>query len=176
MREPAVGVLGHERRELSEELDVVGEQLAEIRTLHFDDDRPAVSQLRRVHLAETRGAERLVGEVGEELTDSRAELALDDLLDLARGDWVDVVLELFQLLDVRRRQEIGPHGQHLPELDVRRSELDQSFPKRQCLLWRAAVGVGRLRLVPSPCKPCCFAKSARPYRVNNPTVAARRGR
>ena len=58
--------------------------IANVRTLHLDDDRPAVAQLRGVHLSEARRAERLLVERREQLADSRAELLLDDLFDVGR--------------------------------------------------------------------------------------------
>ena len=134
-------VIGEEVRELAEKLDVVGEALADARALRLDDDGSPVAQRGVVDLPEARAAERLRIELREQLADARAELLLDDLLDLGEGNRIDVVLEMLQLVDVGLGQEIGPRGQHLAELDVRRAELDESLAERACAL-DDAVAVG----------------------------------
>src|SRR6185503_11316980 len=77
----------------------------------------------------------------------RAKLLFDAVHDVFDGDWIDVVLQLLELLDVRRRQEIRPGGQDLSELDVRRSELDEAFAKRARCVGRSAKILARFRLV-----------------------------
>jgi hypothetical protein len=122
---PGRRVRGEEARELVEELHVVGELRADVRPLHLHDDRAPAAELRRVHLPEARAAERLVVERGEQLPDAPAELRLDRRLDLGEPDRRHVVLQLLQLADVGRGQQVRARRQHLPELHVGRPELHE---------------------------------------------------
>ena len=98
---------GHELRELVEELEVVGERCADVRALHLDDDLAAAAQRGGVHLAEARGAERLVVEVVEQLADAAAELLLDRLLDVVERDRADVVLQRSSSRMYGSREQVG---------------------------------------------------------------------
>ena len=59
-----------------------------------------------------------------------------DLLDVFEGKRTDLVLELSQLDDDVRRDDVGPGGEQLPELHERRAELVEHLPQPT-----AAVGV-----------------------------------
>ncbi len=120
-------VIGEEARELTEKLDVVGERLANARTLRLDDDGPPVSQRCFVHLTEAGAPQRLGVELTEQLADAGAELLLDGLLDHRKGERIDIVLKVLELPDVRFGEKVGAGGQHLSELDVRRTELDEAL-------------------------------------------------
>src|SRR6185437_1620263 len=64
-------VLGHEACQLTKEIDVVGELLANVRALYLDDDGPPIAQLGGVDLTEARRAERGLVEGGKELAQPR---------------------------------------------------------------------------------------------------------
>ena len=80
-------------------------------------------QSRAVHLTDGRGRERLLVEAREDLGDGRAEALLDVLLDFAEGNGWHFVLELLQLGDDVRGQDVGAGGGDLPELDEARPEV-----------------------------------------------------
>ena len=95
----------------------------------------------------------------KQFADPTAELPLDDLfLNLVDGNRIHVVLQSFQFRDVRRRKQIGTRRKDLPELDVRRSQLNESSAKRGRFLWRTAVVFARLGLVFDALKPLLFCK------------------
>ena len=125
------GVLGHERRELVKERDVVGEQVPDVRPLHLHDDRPSVAQLGGMHLSQAGRAERLPLEHREQLAQATAELLLDDVLDVARRGIGSTSSWSFSSSSMYGGgKQVGPRGEHLAELDVRRSELDEALAKR----------------------------------------------
>ena len=134
-------------RELVKEREVVRQEVANVWALHLDHDRPSVAQFRGMHLTKAGGADGLGVERSKQLADPRVQLRLDDLFDGGDGNLVDVVLQLFQLLDVRRRQKIRPRGKDLAELDVGGSQLDESPPEREGSIRRPAVVLAGLRLV-----------------------------
>ena len=93
-----------------------------------------------MHLTEAGRADRVVVEFLEQLADPGAELLFDRRADVLEGNGTDIILELFELLDVRRRQQVGSRGQYLAKLDVRRPELDEPFTKcRGLLRGRSAI-------------------------------------
>ena len=112
-----VGDLG----DLAEDAHVVADRVADVGALDLDDDVPAGAGRRAVDLTERGRCERLLVEGGEEVLDPRAELGLDDLLDLLEGEGLDGVLEPGQCLGVRRREEVEAGREQLAHLDVRRT-------------------------------------------------------
>jgi hypothetical protein len=104
-----------------------------------------------VHLAEAGGADRLLVEGGEQLADPRAEFFLDRLLDVVEPDRSDIVLQAIELADERLRKEIGARREDLPELDVRRPELDEPLAKRARLLGDLSVDLTRVGVVGREC-------------------------
>ena len=72
----------------------VGLDLARrVRPLHLDDDAPPVRQRRAMHLADRRGGERLLVELGEQPLDRLAELLADRALDVLVRERAHVVLQ-----------------------------------------------------------------------------------
>ena len=110
--------------------DIVGKLFTEVRPLHLDHHAPPVPELRRVDLAQARASQRFLLERCEQLTDTRMQLLLYRLLHNLVGHWRDFVLEVLELVDVLLWKKVGPRGQHLTELDVGGSELDQALAKR----------------------------------------------
>ncbi len=76
-----------------------------------------------MHLADRRGGDRRLVEFDEELLDAEAKLFPDDRLGLRERERCDVVLKCLQLEDDVGRNDIGPRGEELPELDERWTEL-----------------------------------------------------
>jgi len=79
---------------------------------------------RRVHLSERRAADRLAVELVEHLVNG-TEFRLNDRLDSRPVFGRHLVLERGQLVDVRRREHVGPRGEDLSHLDERRAEVEQ---------------------------------------------------
>ena len=76
-----------------------------------------------MYLADRRCRDRRLVELGEELLDGELELFADDALDVRVRERAHVVLELLQLLDDVRRDDVGPRREQLAELDEGRAEL-----------------------------------------------------
>ena len=76
-----------------------------------------------MHLADGRGGDGRLLEVGEELFDGELELLPDRLLDLLERERADVVLEPLELRDDVGRDDVGTGREELAELDERRPEL-----------------------------------------------------
>ena len=107
-----------------------------------------------MHLTDRGGSDRLLGELEEQALDRLTELLAYDLLDVGEGKRADLVLELSQLDDDVRRDDVGPRGEQLPELHERRAELVEhlaqvlaSLRRRRSVrrdLGRAGKQVGQL--------------------------------
>ena len=78
------------------------------RPLHLHRDAPAVRQHGRVHLADRRGGDRPFRELEEQALDRLPQLLADDVLDIRERKRADLVLELAQLDDDVRRDDVGP--------------------------------------------------------------------
>src|SRR6266516_4621032 len=132
-------MLGEKRRQLSKELDVFGQLLTQVRTLHFDHYASSIAQLGGMYLTQASASQWLRIEGLEELTDAGVQLLFDALLDLLERHLRNIVLKVLQLLDVRPRQQIGTGRKHLTQLDVSRSELDQPVTERLCFASEIAL-------------------------------------
>jgi len=113
-------------------------------------DLLSVAQLGAVNLPQTGRSQRLVVEGKEQFAQPCAELLFDDAYDVVSGNGTDIVLQPFQLRDVRGRKQVGAGGEHLTELDVRRPKLDESLPERDGTVRGAAEVLSRLCLVGEP--------------------------
>ena len=82
-----------------------------------------VASVGAVHLGDRAGCQRRGVDVVEDVLPRHAELLLHHLHDLLLGERRHVVLQRRELLDVLRRQQVGPRRQDLPELRERRAEL-----------------------------------------------------
>src|SRR5690349_6840709 len=94
-----------------------------------------------MRLTEARGGERLVVEGREQFAEPAAKLLLDDLLDVGEQNGADIVLKLFELVDVGLGDEIRARRENLPELHVRGPELDEALAERD-RAFDGAVAVG----------------------------------
>ena len=112
------------------------------RALHLHGDAAAVGENGLVHLADGGGGDRLLDELDEQPLDRLAQLLQDHLLDLRERERADVVLELSQLDDDVRRDDVRPRGEELTELHERRAELVERLPQAPTAL-RRRVSVGR---------------------------------
>jgi len=112
------GVLVEEAGDFAEHLEVLGDLHADAGTLDFDDDLAAVAQGGGVDLAERSGGERRSVETGKRLGDAHAQFAHDNLLGLLVRESRDLVLKTFERLHVGGRDQVGPAGEDLADLDV----------------------------------------------------------
>jgi hypothetical protein len=96
----------------------------DVRVQHFHGDVVAVVGLGLVHLAERRGGDRLLTELGEQLVGRLAERPRDRVADLLVRPRRHLVLELFELACEHPRQERSHDRQNLPELDEHAAQLD----------------------------------------------------
>jgi hypothetical protein len=86
-----------------------------------------------VDLRNRRRSERVGIQAHEEV---RIELLVDHTLDRRERHGRHVVDEPTQLLHVRIGQQVGPGGEELPELDVRRAEILERKAELTCALLR----------------------------------------
>ncbi len=94
-----------------------------------------------MHLADRGGRDRLLVEVDERLLERQAELFLDHDTNLCEGEWAHIVLEAAQLGDDVRRDDVGPRGEQLAELDEGRPELVEHLSEMAAAV-RADSGIG----------------------------------
>jgi len=123
----------------------------EVRALDLEHDLLPALERRAVDLRDRGGRQRLLLELAEHVVDLSAELRLDQLADPRRVERGDLVLQLAQLDHQAHRDQVGPGGHHLPQLDEGRTELLQRQPDP--LLGAQLVHVGvdaadQLRLDP----------------------------
>ena len=102
----------------------------------------AVGERRRVGLADRGRCHRPILERGEDRLRIRPQLRADHRTDLVDRHRRRGILELRQLGDERRREEIRSRGQELAELDERRAEFLECGPEV-----RRGLGGGSLRRV-----------------------------
>ena len=131
-------------RRLVEKLEVGLDLLGSVRPLHLHGDTAAVRERGVMDLADRRGGDRPLRELGEELLDRQAELGQDDLLDLVVRHRRDVVLQLPQLDDDVRRHDVRPGREQLAELHECRAELVEHLA--QVLSAKRALAVDRADL------------------------------
>src|SRR5690606_31853806 len=86
----------------------------------------------------------LLIELGEDALDGEAQVGLDDRADAVERLGPGVVLQPAQFLEDVRRDEVGPGGEELPELDVRGPELVEHRPQAPAAAEVAAALAGRL--------------------------------
>ncbi len=91
----------------------------------LEHHRRPILELRAVHLRDRRRAERPRIELAEHLERRPAERALELGQEVVEGDRRDLALELLELGDPVRREEVDAGGHHLPELDERRPQLPE---------------------------------------------------
>jgi hypothetical protein len=128
-------------RSLVEQREIRLDLSRRARALHLHRDLPSVREGRAVDLADRRGRDRLLVELGKQLVEAEAEVLLDDLLDLVERERTDVVLQSAQLRDDVRRQDVRSRRQELAELHERRTELVQHLAQVLAALRRLAVNV-----------------------------------
>ena len=102
-----------------------------------------VGQRRPVHLADRGRGDRALVEAEERLLDREPELGADHGLDLVERNGRDVVLELAQLGDDVRRDDVGARREQLAELDERRARARPA--SRAAAVPRSAGGFVRRR-------------------------------
>ena len=127
--------------QVGEDLEVSTHRVGDARTLHLHHDLAPVGERRSVDLGDRCRSDRFVVEPCEHVADLDAELSFDDRADLGGRDRVDVVLESLQRVEVCLREQVGPGGEHLPELDEGRAHRLEVTGER---LRGLVVGIGRL--------------------------------
>ena len=93
------------------------------RPLHLDDDVLAVFERRAVHLPDRPGRERRRLDRLEDVLPRHLQLLFHHVDDLGLGERRDVVLQLGQLVDDVRRDEVRTRREDLTELREGRAEL-----------------------------------------------------
>ena len=116
-----------------EQREVLLDQATGLGTLHLDHGLLAVREDRAVDLGDRARGERLGLDVLEDVFPRHAELLLHHEDDLLLRQRRHVVLELRQLLDEFRRQEVGPRRQDLSELAEGGPELLERLAHPLCL-------------------------------------------
>jgi hypothetical protein len=111
----------------------------------------------RVHLGDRGGGQGPAVEGGEHLLDRPVELGGEHLPDPVPRRRGDVVLEVSQLLDHLRWEQVGPGGQDLAELDEGDPGLLQRLADRP---GQALAALGGLQLGP-PAAPQVGAEAWR---------------
>ncbi len=118
LRAPALDPAGEKPEQREVALDLLGDP----GPLHLDRDRAPIRENGPVHLRQRRGRERLALELGEEVRERSAELALDDSFGDVAGERRHRVVERAQRLRVRKRNIVRPQREHLPRFDERRPQ------------------------------------------------------
>ena len=115
--------LAEQLRRLVEQPEIRLDLAGGRRPLDLDGHDLAVGQDGAVHLADRGRRDRNLVELEERLLDGEPELLLDHLAHLLERERRDVVLELPQLDDDVRRDDVRPRREELPELHEGRAEL-----------------------------------------------------
>src|SRR5712691_6149560 len=124
------GLLDHsleESRQVEEEIGVAADLLLDARTLHLDHHVLARGEPRAVHLGDRRGRHRGGVDRGEELVGGFAQALLDQLQDQLHRHGRGAILKMAELGDEIRRQDVGPRGEDLPQLDEGGPQLRQGL-------------------------------------------------
>ena len=111
------GMRIEKRGDLGQHLEILRDLAADGRTLDFDDHRAPIAQGSGVDLSDRRRGQWLGIELRECLRDSHSKFAHDNLLDLRVGEWLHVILQPRQRLQVDVGQEVRPACEHLTDLD-----------------------------------------------------------
>src|SRR5919204_1215365 len=112
-------------RRRADDVEVEVDLFHHSRPPHLHDDRLAGAEERRVDLRDGGGRDRVRVDAREDVAEGLAY----DRLELAEWHRRHLVDEAPELVDVDVRQEIGPRGEKLPELDVRRAEALEREPE-----------------------------------------------
>ena len=118
-----------DQREQQHRVAQIGlDRLRDPRVLDLDDHLVAVERRRAVHLADRRGRERVLVELGEDAGERPAELVAQQPLELCERDRRDVIAELGELCLQRVALVLGEaveldHREHLPDLHRRSAHL-----------------------------------------------------
>ena len=119
---PEVGAALNAPRLRAKDVEVGLDDLVDVGALHLHGHRRAVEHDCHVHLADARGRGRHLVELGVELLERLAERALDLAPYLLERERLHRVLQPRELLGERGGDEVGAHGEHLPDLGERRAE------------------------------------------------------
>ena len=82
-----------------------------------------------MHLADARGADRLLFDVFVDLGGGLAERGLDLLLDLLERERRDIILQALEFIHELDRHEVRSGGHDLAEFDKRWPEVLEHAPK-----------------------------------------------
>lgn len=113
-------------RRRAEHVQVERDLLLDAGTADLDDHLAAALQQRRMDLGDRSRRDGLWVDPREHVA---REVFFDGALDLGERHRRHLIDEAAELLDVDVREQVGPRGEELPELDVRRAELLQRKPK-----------------------------------------------
>jgi hypothetical protein len=137
------GMLLGDRRRLAEQLEVESHLLDDPRPAHLDDDGAAALQERGVDLGDRGARQRLLVDRGEVL---EPDVLGDRLAQRRKRQRLDVVDERAELLDVDVRQQVGPRGEQLTQLDERGAELLERLAEANRALARRRLVAERTNL------------------------------
>ena len=104
-------------RSRQDDVQVTVDDRSNPRPLDLENGLRAGVQRCPVHLADGRGSERFLLELGKDLVHGSAQLGRQQLLDQRPGNRHDIVLQTPQFGDELRRQQIIARGHQLTELD-----------------------------------------------------------
>ncbi len=117
-----------ERRDPAQDADVAADGPLDVRPLHLHHDRPAVGQHGPVHLGDGRGGDGTGVKFGKKRLEGRTELLFHDVPGLGKGKGGDRIGQLGELGGILDGQQVGPAGEHLPQLDEGGAELLEEQP------------------------------------------------
>ncbi len=114
---------------VGEQPEIALELGANARALHLDRDVHAFVGPGAMHLGDGRTGGGNGVEPVEGLVDAAPQPLLDGQADLRHGDGLAGVLQLGQLGDPPRGQDVGPAGEELAQLHVGRTQVHEHLPE-----------------------------------------------
>ncbi len=118
-----LGPLSRLPGQIPQDVEIALGDVEGVRPLHLDDDGGAVGKLGGVDLTDRGRRDGLCRKRSKKLVRRSAELCFHDFRHVVVGHGRRIVLELRELLDIIRGQDVGPSTEHLPELDERGAEI-----------------------------------------------------
>jgi len=82
--------------DLRKHFEILGDLLANVRTLDFDDDRTSIAELGEMHLAERSCGEGHLVKTRESLREPHPQFGHNNLLRFLEGKWLHSILQSHQ--------------------------------------------------------------------------------